>query len=113
MAQARDPRRAFTQTQKNEILYQQNNRCAKCHDPLDPRAKHFHHIKGWAAGGRTVTVNGAALCPTCHAKTEHNERLNKVDRTSKTIKAKTRKSSPAQKKKKRTRSIWDISFDEM
>lgn len=32
----RDGRRAFTQTQKNEILYQQNSKCAKCHEMLDP-----------------------------------------------------------------------------
>lgn len=33
----RDTRRAFTQTQKQEILYQQDNKCAFCHKKLDPR----------------------------------------------------------------------------
>jgi 5-methylcytosine-specific restriction endonuclease McrA len=76
----RDTRRAFTPTQKKEILYQQNNKCAKCHKPLDPRAIHFHHIKPWSSGGRTITVNGAALCPTCHEIITHKERLKKVDK---------------------------------
>lgn len=75
-----DSRRAFTPTQKKQILYQQNNKCAKCHKPLDPRAIHFHHIKPWSSGGRTITQNGAALCPTCHEILTHKERLKKVDK---------------------------------
>ena len=88
----RDTRRAFTPTQKKEILYQQNNKCAKCHKPLDPRAVHFHHIKPWSSGGRTITVNGAALCPTCHEIITHKERLKKVD-----------------KKKRKSSNVFDLS----
>jgi hypothetical protein len=80
---ARDTRRAFTKTQKDEILYQQNNRCAgnDCnHKKLDPRAIHYHHIKSWSESGRTITTNGAALCPTCHAISHHKENLKKVDK---------------------------------
>ncbi|MEM3580519.1 MAG: HNH endonuclease signature motif containing protein [Candidatus Bathyarchaeia archaeon] len=76
----RDSRRAFTATQKKEILYQQDNKCARCHKPLDPRATHFHHIKPWSAGGRTITVNGAAVCANCHEIITHKERLKKVDK---------------------------------
>jgi hypothetical protein len=79
----RDTRRTFTKTQKNEILYQQNNRCAgiDCnHKKLDPRAIHYHHIKSWSESGRTITTNGAALCPTCHAISHHKENLKKVDK---------------------------------
>jgi len=79
----RDARRAFTKTQKDEILYQQNNRCAgtECkHKKLDPRAIHYHHIKSWSENGRTITTNGAALCPTCHALSHHKENLKKVDK---------------------------------
>ena len=51
----RDSRRTFTITQKKEILYQQNNKCAICHRKLDPRAIEFDHGKPWADGGRTIT----------------------------------------------------------
>jgi len=76
----RDSRRSFLSTQRKEILYQQDNKCAKCHEKLDPRAIHFHHIKPWSSGGRTITQNGAALCPKCHEILTHKERLRKVDK---------------------------------
>ena len=62
----RDRRRSFTKTQKNEILFQQDGKCAVCHNKLDPRATEFDHKKPWASGGRTLTVNGRALCANCH-----------------------------------------------
>ena len=76
----RDTRRVFSQSQKKEILYQQDNKCARCHEKLDPRAIHFHHIKPWSSGGRTITQNGAALCPKCHEILTHKERLKKMDK---------------------------------
>lgn len=76
---SRDTRRAFTQTQRNEILYQQDNKCAKCHERLDPRATEFDHVKPWVAQGRTVTQNGAALCLKCHGIKTHYERLKAID----------------------------------
>ena len=78
----RDKRRAFTRTQQNEILAQQGMRCAgdHCgHAPLDPRAKHFHHMKAWADKGKTTVSNGAALCPKCHTLVEHQARLKKIE----------------------------------
>ncbi len=75
----RDSRRTFTQTQKNEILVQQDYKCAKCHTRLDVRIAEYHHIKGWAAQGRTVIRNGAALCPNCHKLTTHKERLKSIE----------------------------------
>jgi 5-methylcytosine-specific restriction endonuclease McrA len=76
----RDTRRSFTSTQKKEILYQQDYKCARCHKKLDPRATHFHHAKPWSSGGRTITVNGRALCASCHEILTHKERLKKVDK---------------------------------
>ena len=76
----RDSRRAFSQTQKKEILYQQNNKCAKCHKKLDPREIEFDHKKPWASGGRTITINGRALCAKCHKIVTHQDRLKKVDK---------------------------------
>jgi 5-methylcytosine-specific restriction endonuclease McrA len=75
----RDSRRAFSQSQKKEILYQQDYMCGECHKKLDPRATHFHHEKPWAYGGRTIVENGRALCADCHEITSHKERLRKID----------------------------------
>ena len=80
MAETRDKRRAFTQTQKNEILYQQGNKCAMCHEKLDPRAIEFDHCKEWSASGKTTIKNGAALCRTCHGIKTYNSRLKKIDK---------------------------------
>ncbi|PVX23382.1 MAG: hypothetical protein CW691_10760 [Candidatus Bathyarchaeum sp.] len=76
----RDARRAFTATQRKEILYQQSNKCAKCHEKLDPRATQFDHKKSWASGGRTITQNGRALCSTCHDVVTHNKRLKTINK---------------------------------
>lgn len=75
-----DSRRAFTQTQKKEILFQQDSKCARCHKKLDPRATQFDHKKPWASGGRTITINGRALCSSCHDIVTHQDRLKKVDK---------------------------------
>ena len=75
----RDANRAFNRTQKNEILFQQDNKCAECHGKLDPRATEFDHEKPWASGGRTITVNGRALHADCHKIITHRHRLEKVD----------------------------------
>lgn len=80
----RDSRRSFSPTQKKEILYQQDYKCAKCHKKLDPRATHYHHKKPWAFGGRTKVVNGRALCADCHEITSHKDRLKRIDRKRKT-----------------------------
>jgi 5-methylcytosine-specific restriction endonuclease McrA len=76
----KDTRRSFTSTQKKEILYQQDNKCARCHKKLDPRATQFDHKKPWASGGRTIKENGRALCSECHDIVTHNERLRKTDK---------------------------------
>jgi len=89
----RDSRRAFTQTQKKEILVRQNYRCARCHKRLDLRATHFHHVKPYALGGKTKTVNAVALCSECHDKIHHEQRLKKLE-----------------KKKRGKRGIFDIDL---
>jgi len=77
---ARDKRRVFTQTQKNEILYQQDSKCAFCHKKLDLRVVEYDHIKPWASTGRTITQNGAALCPLHHRIKTHDDRLKNIDK---------------------------------
>ena len=82
MSETRDKRRAFTETQKKEILYQQDGKCAVCHKKLDPRAIEFDHIREWSASGKTIIKNGAALCPTCHRIKTHNSLVKKIDKHS-------------------------------
>ncbi len=99
---SRDKRRTFTRTQKNEILYQQNNKCAQCRNPLDPRAVQFDHKKGWADKGRTITQNGRALCSNCHSIITHKNRLEKIEEPSKNNKRK--------KSKKKSDGIFDVDL---
>jgi hypothetical protein len=79
----RDVRRTFTQTQKNELWVQQNGRCASTdcnHSQLDPRTTEYDHIKPWSDNGKTVLVNGAALCANCHKLKTHKDRVTKIDK---------------------------------
>lgn len=76
----RDSRRTFNQTQKNEIWAQQNGKCANCHNGLDPRTTEYDHVKPWADKGKTIIVNGAALCANCHKLKSHKDRIKKVDK---------------------------------
>lgn len=76
----RDTQRAFNRTQQKEILYQQDNKCARCHKKLDPRSIEFDHMKPWASGGRTITQNGRALCGECHNIITHETKLKTSDK---------------------------------
>ena len=82
----RDKRRCFTQSQKNEILYQQNNKCAMCGRRLDPRTTEFDHEKAWADRGRTITQNGRALHAECHKVKHHNKKVEAANKKSKSKK---------------------------
>lgn len=75
----KDTRRAFTQTQKNEILAQQGYKCAKCHRKLGV-AYHFYHSKSWSSGGKTTVNNGRVVCADCHETINHRERLRNIDK---------------------------------
>jgi nitrate/TMAO reductase-like tetraheme cytochrome c subunit len=75
----RDKKRAFTQTQKKEILYAQNNKCAICHKSLDPRDIEYDHKTPWADKGHTKVKNGRAVCGSCHNIKTHKDKLKKVE----------------------------------
>lgn len=75
----RDKKRSFSQTDKKEILYQQNGKCAICHKKLDPRDIEYDHKKPWCDKGRTKVKNGRAVCGSCHNIRTHKDRLKKVD----------------------------------
>lgn len=75
----RDERSSFTRTQKNEILYQQDGKCAVCHKKLDTRSVEYDHKKPWAAKGRTITADGRALHADCHKIETHKKGLKQED----------------------------------
>jgi hypothetical protein len=75
----RDKKRAFNQTQKKQILYAQNNKCAICHKILDPRDIEYDHKTPWADKGRTKVKNGRAVCGSCHNIKTHNDKLKKTE----------------------------------
>ena len=60
----RDPRRAFTDVQRAQILARQHHECGYCGHELE--RFEVHHIVPWARGGPTETDNGVALCLPCH-----------------------------------------------
>ncbi len=51
-----------------------------CREKLDPRDIEYDHKKAHASGGRTKTINGRALCGSCHNKISHKQRLKKTDK---------------------------------
>ncbi len=75
----RDKKRAFSQTQKNEIWDQQNGRCALCHKKLKASTVEYDHGQAWSEGGKTSIDNGRALCPNCHREKHHKARLRKIE----------------------------------
>jgi len=102
-------REPVSQSQKNEVLARQKNRCARCKNPLDMRAKHFDHVKEVYKGGKSRIGNLQALCPNCHSKKTHKEKLQKVEK-----RRKTNKSSgnyfvnPLTGKKEKNNNIWKL-----
>lgn len=58
-------RRLFGKRQRRILAWQAAGRCVRCGQVLD---EHFHadHVIAYSKGGKTVTRNGQALCPTCN-----------------------------------------------
>lgn len=65
-------RKGFSQSQKLEIIHEQDNRCAKCPTKFSKNVKpHFDHKNGDRSDNRTS--NGQALCPNCHDNKSRKE----------------------------------------
>jgi len=73
-------RQPVSLSQKNEVLARQNNRCARCHKPLDMRAKHLDHKKEVYKGGKSKINNLQYLCANCHNIKTHEDKLRKVEK---------------------------------
>lgn len=61
----RDPRRAFTPTERDALRLVAGNLCSNCGLLLD-RSFHADHVHPHSAGGRTDLTNAEALCPSCN-----------------------------------------------
>ncbi|MCE2615054.1 MAG: HNH endonuclease [Nitrosopumilus sp. (ex Thoosa mismalolli)] len=74
-------RKNFSQSQKIEIITEQDNRCADCRKKFNKTKKPvFDHINGKSEDNRIE--NGQALCADCHdlkSREENTQRNNKKD----------------------------------
>ena len=64
------PKKLFSKSQKKVILARQEWKCSCCGKLLSPKSKippQFDHVEAEGLGGLSVTDNGQALCPDCHA----------------------------------------------
>ena len=80
----RDKRRKFTRSQEKEIWDRQHGYCHKCEKKLRQTATHYHHIKPWSQGGKTIINNGQALCTDCHNRETNKNIVKKVELKSRT-----------------------------
>ena len=103
-------REPVSKSQKNEVLAQQKNRCARCRKLLDMRATHFDHIKEVYKGGKSRVGNLQALCANCHNVKTHEEKLNKVENRRKTNNSGTSNYfiNPITGKKEKGNSLWKL-----
>jgi hypothetical protein len=62
---AKDPRRLFSDKQRQAIYLAANGRCQQCGIQLEA-GWHADHVVPHSKGGPTDIANGAALCPTCN-----------------------------------------------
>ena len=70
----RDPRRTFTRGETNEMLQDQDGKCAGCGEPKSLGEVDGHHLQRHADGGPTTKDNGAALCKDCHKEVHAKEK---------------------------------------
>lgn len=73
----------FSASQKKVILTRQDWKCARCGKLLSPKSSippQFDHVEAEGLGGPTVTGNGQALCPDCHAQKTAEDQARMVDK---------------------------------
>ncbi len=77
-----DTKRVFTKEQKQQVCAMQDNKCACCHDELDPDNTSSYdgdHIIPHSEGGLTEISNCEVLCESCHQiKTKMPEQYKKL-----------------------------------
>lgn len=61
----RDPRRAFSRSERAVLGLLADWRCERCGRPLEP-GWHADHRTAHSHGGDSDVTNGQALCPACN-----------------------------------------------
>ncbi|EKM33607.1 RHS repeat-associated core domain protein, partial [Vibrio harveyi] len=65
--EARDPKRFFTNKEREAKRKEQDNQCANgCGTDIDSSNSAGHHIERHADGGKSVPENHAEVCKNCH-----------------------------------------------
>jgi 5-methylcytosine-specific restriction endonuclease McrA len=64
----KDPKRGFSDEQRNALYFISNGLCAHCGNHCDQSDFHADHIRAHSAGGQTQVSNGQLLCPACNRK---------------------------------------------
>jgi 5-methylcytosine-specific restriction endonuclease McrA len=75
----RDDRRYFRESEKNDTLSRQDNKCLYCSKELNITSKEFDHLIPWTYGGNTCAINCIALCPKCHSRKTNDDRFRVVE----------------------------------
>jgi superfamily II DNA or RNA helicase len=63
---SKDPRRFFSNQEARRLYLRTGGKCARCGKPLDSGKFEADHIIPHSKGGRTMIVNGQALCRDCN-----------------------------------------------
>lgn len=64
---SKDPRRAFTHSERLSIWYRCSEKCQKCRKKISFSEMQADHITPHIGGGKTIIENGRALCNQCNA----------------------------------------------
>jgi hypothetical protein len=74
-AEPLDPKRFFSQGQRDEIFSRSKRKCAHCEIDLSRTNFHADHVRPYIHGGPTTVENGQALCTACNRKKSGNAEL--------------------------------------
>ncbi|WP_397603838.1 HNH endonuclease [Sphingorhabdus sp.] len=60
-------RRSFSWRQRKFLQIISDNMCQECGVQLN-ESFHADHVQPWSKDGKTILVNGQALCPPCNLR---------------------------------------------
>lgn len=101
------PKRKWSSSEKREVGFRQQWRCAHCANLL-PATYEVDHVKALHNGGEDcLETNAEALCNTCHAAKTLRERVKWERRRTEAILNAKREDAPPQKPLQGNRSLLD------
>ena len=66
--QRRDPKRNFTDAERELLYYSSDGMCDKCHKKVDWEDTEAHHVKPHTDGGETLLENAQLVHSKCHPR---------------------------------------------